>query len=380
MAKNINKKPFDEATKLKLDIFRECFREWLPVFIHNPLVEKIYIYDFFAGSGKDSLGNLGSPLILLNEAKGENCKVCNSVGEKQIIFGFNELLDRKNIELKDAIDSFIDNCIKTNCKKEECQYKSHVGKFEFKEVFNSQIFKSILKNKKYAKFILLDQYGFSQVDEIIFKELVNSPKADFIFFIASSFIDRFKEHPYTQKYIDTSKIDFENCKPKERHRVIANYFKDLVSLEGYYLHHFTIKKGSNHYGLIFGSSHSLGMEKFLKVCWKKDIYSGESNDNINNDFLEGELFHNPETSNKKEEVKRKISEKILNGEIVDNISGFKFTLSQLCQPIIFTEVVKGLEKLRLIKRSGDLNYQSVNIHDCKKYNIESLKQYETFKN
>ena len=53
MAKDINKKEFDGATKLKLEIFRECFKEWFPVFIHNSFVEKIFIYDFFAGSGID---------------------------------------------------------------------------------------------------------------------------------------------------------------------------------------------------------------------------------------------------------------------------------------------------------------------------------------
>ncbi|MCX6240120.1 MAG: three-Cys-motif partner protein TcmP, partial [Bacteroidia bacterium] len=278
MTKNINKKPFDEATKLKLEIFGECFREWLPVFIHNPTVERIYIYDFFAGSGTDSEGNPGSPLILLKEAKGENCMVCNSVGRKKITFVFNELLDEKNIELKNAIENHVETCIQSNCKKEECQYKYSVSKLEFKEAFSSERFKEILKNNRYAKFILLDQYGFKQVDENIFKELVRSPKTDFIFFIASSFIDRFKEHQNTKKHIDTSKIDFDNCKPKERHKIIAKYFKGLIDNEDYFLHHFTIKKGSNHYGLIFGSSHSLGMEKILKVCWKKDKNSGESND------------------------------------------------------------------------------------------------------
>ena len=116
------------------------------------------------------------------------------------------------------------------------------------------------------------------------------------------------------------------------------------------------------------------MEKFLKVCWRKDNLSGESNDNSHNDFLEGTLFHNPQTSNKREEIKDKIKAKLLSGEITDNITGFKYTLSELCQPIIFTEVVKELEKKELIKRTGDLNYQSVNIHDCKKYKIETLKK------
>ena len=126
MAKNINKDPFDEATQLKLEIFRECFREWLPVFIHNPTIEKIYIYDFFAGSGTDSEGNPGSPLILLNEAKGNNCSNCNSIGEKKATFAFNEFLDDKNKELKDAVNSFIVKCLEDNCNKDECLYKWHL--------------------------------------------------------------------------------------------------------------------------------------------------------------------------------------------------------------------------------------------------------------
>lgn len=57
--KDINKAQFDEATLLKLDIFRRCFREWLPVFLHNPFITNIIIYDLFAGSGKDIVGNRG---------------------------------------------------------------------------------------------------------------------------------------------------------------------------------------------------------------------------------------------------------------------------------------------------------------------------------
>jgi hypothetical protein len=45
MADNFHNKPFDKATKLKLEIFGECFREWLPVFIFNPTISKIFIYD-----------------------------------------------------------------------------------------------------------------------------------------------------------------------------------------------------------------------------------------------------------------------------------------------------------------------------------------------
>lgn len=74
--KDINKQPFTEATMLKLDIFRRCFREWFPVFVHHPSVKHIFIYDMFAGSGTDSEGNPGSPIILLEEAKGNERQHC----------------------------------------------------------------------------------------------------------------------------------------------------------------------------------------------------------------------------------------------------------------------------------------------------------------
>ncbi len=64
-AKNLFDKPFDEGTKVKLEIFREYFQEWLPVFVSRkePIWKTIQFFDFFAGKGKDINGELGSPLI-----------------------------------------------------------------------------------------------------------------------------------------------------------------------------------------------------------------------------------------------------------------------------------------------------------------------------
>lgn len=41
--KDINNSEFSEGTKLKLDIFRQCFREWYPVYVHNPYIYIAYI-------------------------------------------------------------------------------------------------------------------------------------------------------------------------------------------------------------------------------------------------------------------------------------------------------------------------------------------------
>jgi len=74
MSNDFFSKRFDDATNVKLDIFRLYIREWLPVFMTRQKggfnhTTDINIYDFFAGAGRDSEGNPGSPLIIVDEIK-----------------------------------------------------------------------------------------------------------------------------------------------------------------------------------------------------------------------------------------------------------------------------------------------------------------------
>jgi len=371
MANSLYNKPFDESTKLKLEIFGECFRAWLPVFIHDYFTEQIFIYDFFAGSGMDSEGTFGSSIILLKEAKGEDRRYCANANKK-ITFFFNEH-NKNNIgELKKNIPNYIETCQKQNqCKN--CVYDYKIEQSKFKTVFKAKKTQEILQNENYGKFVLLDQYGFKEIDEDIFLNLVKSPRTDFIFFISSSFIKRFQQHEHTKKHIDTKKLNFDESQPKECHRIIAQYFKSLIPTDQeYYLHHFTIQKENkgNYYGLIFGTNHTFGMEKFLKVCWSKDSFSGQSNCNIDNDFEEGTLFYKKSSSHKIASVKEEIKNAILSGEICDNISGFKYTMQKGCEPSLFTKVVKSLVSKEKIKRYGEVNNSSTNVHRVKRYTIK----------
>lgn len=178
-------------------------------------------------------------------------------------------------ELKSHVETEIAEC-KSRCQYEDCVFeKSFFYKHaDFQELIKNPKLQSALNNKQYGKFVLLDQYGFKQITDDVLR-LVNAPKTDFIFFIASSFIKRFKELPAVTAYFKKENISFDETMPKECHRVITNYFRALLpSDKEYYLHSFTIQKGKNYYGLIFGSNHSLGMEKFLRVCWRQDAFAG----------------------------------------------------------------------------------------------------------
>ena len=114
------------------------------------------------------------------------------------------------------------------------------------------------------------------------------------------------------------------------------------------------------------------MEKFLKVCWKHDTFSGEANYNIDNNFENGTLFFHPENNIKKNTVSKEIKRLILSGKIADNIAGLKFAMYNGCEPKLFTEVVRKLEKENMIELFGDINNQSSNIHKAKTYHIKRL--------
>lgn len=374
--KDINKQPFPEATMLKLDIFRRCFREWFPVFVHHPSIKQIFIYDMFAGSGADSEGNPGSPIILLEEAIGNENQHCIALSKnnKYVAFGFNEKEKEKKDLLDKTKDKFLQDCA-SKCSLEKCVFSNAIfcRDSSFEEIMKNEQFGRILENKSYAKFVLLDQYGFSQITKDVFLKLVTSPLTDFIFFISSSFIKRFRDMEAVKAYIDTNKLDFEERKPKECHRIIADYFRNLIPAnKEYYIHHFTIQKGTNYYGLIFGTSHTLGMEKFVKVCWMEDENSGESNCNIDNDYEKGSLFYDPTNTAKKLRIKEELSLLILNGKIESNVDGLKWSLSRGCEPKIFVEVISSLIKQKRIAIQGKLNKQSSNIHRVEEYKIEVL--------
>ena len=232
MAKNdINSKPYDEATTLKLDIFRKCFREWLPVFIYDPSVSNLYIYDMFAGSGHDSNGNMGSPLILLDEAKGKECRYCNFLSKnqnKKVIFGFNEKEYQKVEQLKKTKDAYLAEC-RENCEHDECVYYKniHCQSQTFDQILQNSRFNDILKSKSYAKFILLDQYGFSQITDDVFLKL----------FFKHCFNDAPKDievYSMDRETVCQSYIEANNLSKAQKKRLGRNDFK-IYTNEGIYI-------------------------------------------------------------------------------------------------------------------------------------------------
>lgn len=175
---------------------------------------------------------------------------------------FNELNSRNFSSLKELVKQ----------KKESVAIQIEVCRKDFKVLFHERM----AEMKGGANLLFIDQFGIKQVTPDIFKMITSLRQTDFIFFISSSFIRRFKAHESFKKYLDITKMNLDESHPLEVHRVVLNYYKSLIpNNREYYLAPFSIKKGSNIYGLIFGSGHSYGIQKFLRVCWKMDSQTGE---------------------------------------------------------------------------------------------------------
>ncbi|MBC7382803.1 MAG: hypothetical protein H7296_07375 [Bacteroidia bacterium] len=93
-------------------------------------------------------------------------------------------------------------------------------------------------------------------------------------------------------YINIAPAEIEKTPHYKIHKLVLNHFRELVPKQKkYYLSSFSLKKGSNIYGLIFGSGHPLGIEKFIDTCWKIDPERGEANYDIDEENISQSQFN-----------------------------------------------------------------------------------------
>ena len=261
-------KPFDEETLLKLRLYRNYVDEWLPVFLTGKYSRPVHIFDFFCGPGKDIKGQPGSPVIAVQRIR-KFCKERSDVIQTtpSVTFHFSDIESDYIAELKETLKE-------EECSNHCCKIYTEAGPFE------SMLEKSmpVLSDPSCACLVWMDQCGIKEVTPEVVNKLAECPRTDILFFISSSYINRFPEEDSVRKYYDLSIDELKSSEYRLIHRYICGYFRNqLPNGLAYHLAPFSIKKSSNIYGLIFGSSSYRGLDKFLRVCWCMDRRTGEAN-------------------------------------------------------------------------------------------------------
>ncbi|MFZ1807337.1 MAG: three-Cys-motif partner protein TcmP [Cyclobacteriaceae bacterium] len=335
MSKDIHKRPFDDGTKAKLSIFKDYLKEWLPVFLARKEIiwKTINIFDFFAGPGSDSTGHKGTPLIIIEEL----IPYLEKINQKKLTVNlyFNEYNKTKYHKLKERL-------LQEN--QDSNPYFIDVESHDFKVSFDKQFNRM---NNDCANLLFLDQNGIKHINEDVFIKIINLKTTDFLFFISSSTIKRFSEHPNIAQHIKLSPEEVEKTPYHRIHRLILDYYKSLIPKNKiYYLASFSLRKNSGVYGLIFGSGHVLGIEKFLTTCWNIDPARGEANFDIDDDkIMQGQIDLFTGTVRKPKKVdlfEKELKEKILNQELRNDKEIYLFTLSNGFTPIHTRKVINNL--------------------------------------
>jgi len=356
--RNLHKKPFDEGTKVKLQLYREYLREWLPVFINSSSVDTLQIFDFFAGPGIDMDGNPGSPIIACDEVK-DVLEHCNKRRLKIRLY-FNEHAADKYEQLSDCLEA----------------QKSHLKGVAFDtrpDVFHDAFKKWYpLMQGNVANILFLDQNGVDQITKPIFQSIVKIQRTDFLFYISSAMANRFKESKEICKNLPTRKEDFASMNGQNVHRILANAYPRWVPDDvQYFLGSFSIKKGSNVYGLVFGSAHPLGIDKFLRVAWK---HGGDANFDIDKDHIDPgqpSLFAEYDKPTKISEFEKAVEQEILGGHIKTNKDLYLFAMRNGMLS------AHAREALALLFRNGKLPKQKLPIsYDaCRKSDAISIQRF-----
>jgi three-Cys-motif partner protein len=278
MPDEFHEKPYDAGTLAKLRIFELYAQEWIPVFLSRenpPFPGGVHIFDFFCGPGTDSLGEFGSPLRILRQLRSYQQKPLAGWSKVPIVVHFHDDNPRKIEKLGRILSGNEWKIPGVAIDRRSIAFQDALAEHD-----------QILCDHKVAKLLIIDQFGVDEVTDDVFKKLASLPTTDFIFFLSSSTLHRFRNHPAIKQKIDTVEDSYDV------HRVAVEYFRKLRGTSSeLFLGSFSIKKGSNIYGLVFGSRHPLGIHKFLQVAWATDAIRGEANFDIDReDIRPGESF------------------------------------------------------------------------------------------
>ncbi len=347
MPGDIHNQPFDKDTITKLEIFERYLEAWLPVFINSPGYDSVNICDFFAGPGSDMQDCPGSPLRILGALDKFQDEIVRKRLRIQVIL--NEFDPDKAEQLQSTVGSKTEQI--RQCFNDLLSVECHSE--EFQEIFE----------RRYAdleaqpNLIFIDQNGIKEVNDTVFQKLIALKATDFLFFISSSYLRRFAGTPGFQTYFPyLDAVEIQNARHEDVHRIILEYYKQMIPPgNDTRLYPFAIKKGANIYGLVFGSKHPLGVEKFLNIAWDESRLNGEANFDIDDDTekLEPTLFDNDPTFRlltKIQLFEQELEKFILGRGEVTNREVYDFTLEHGHRPS------HGYSAIIELRRAGKVIY------------------------
>lgn len=323
---------FEAHTEIKLAIYTEYLRRYLPILLHARSVESIHIYDMFCGRGYTSDGKKGSAVLGIEE-------VVNSV---------------TRIGTKKEVYIHLSDCDKVNCSeishivstlKLPSNITVDVSCKDFHEAVNDSNNRQTVGriNNKEKLLFFIDPYGYKDTDPRTIVDIKQNDNAEVIMFVPIRHIFRFLSSKQPNRALDKwrSFVEYHDgiSEISELISAICTKFAHENFNTGYFM--FVNQKSGNEYTLFFLSSNLLGLEKFNEVKWSFDRVQGTK---ISKDFecsvascIEDDL-HKNELSILKDRIIQEVNS--LPGLTISNVDLYEYIVQNGYLPKHFNQLWK----------------------------------------
>jgi len=245
-------------------VLRSYLDAWLPILGMNR--RRILFIDGFAGPGKYSEGEDGSPIIALN-ALCEHRSKARIIAE--VAFLFIEENHERATHLKELVAQLMPN-LPPKCSAHVIEGKFDITMSEALDYLEDQA-KSLA-----PCFAMIDPFGVSGTPMNVIERIMANPSAEVYISLMFEPIRRFAETPEFHDNLDElfGTKEWRKCAqiqdPNEKKEAYYSlYDSQLRNAGAKHVLHFELYQGRRHvYSIFFGTQHHVGSDRMKKAIWK----------------------------------------------------------------------------------------------------------------
>ena len=251
-------------TAKKHEILRRYFDAWLPIMASRN--DRVVYIDGFAGPGKYSLGEDGSPIVVLKAARDHTYPM---KAELVCIFVENDLERCKH--LKNVLDEMAPTL------PSRIKYAAVHGRFDEHLTKTLNVIEAQKKNLAPA-FVFIDPFGFSQTPFKTVAKVLGNSRCEVLVNFMYEEVNRFislEEHAedFDKLFGTTEWRSVRNLSaPSHRRKAIHDIYLRQLKTCAVHVHSFEMlnKGNSTDYFLFFATNNLKGLEKMKEAMWKVD--------------------------------------------------------------------------------------------------------------
>jgi len=259
----------EEHSKAKHEILRRYLSAWLPIM--SKFNGRLVLVDGFAGPGRYSSGEEGSPLVMLKAYLEHSYR--DKIDAELVYLFIEEREDRAAYLQEEVAKLDLPDNVKTDIVS---------GNFE--QIFGSQIKLLQEKGQRLAPtFAFVDPFGYTDAPMDLTASILEFRRCEVLIYVPLPHIHRFvgmdgQERAMTALFGSEEWRGAIDLRGEDRRNLLHDLFREQLRAQGEisFVRSFEIvtKNGRGGYHLFFGTDHETGLRAMKQAMWSIDPVEG----------------------------------------------------------------------------------------------------------